>query len=185
MVPYHAADAPAVDPGVVARMKRVHPGLRLTFSPYALDLLNGHPILVEDTGQPVYDPAWYLWLKDSVTSHHIFLNMFSMDEGGFGHRNCESLESDIARRMSPGQIGQWLRAREGSMLAKKQADFRQTQTDKVEANEKRINDLILEGKSGVRDKKVFSYKGQHSRDNVGAVVYKDAKEDGWELPSEQ
>jgi hypothetical protein len=99
----------SVDTGVLRRLKRLDKNLRVTFSPYALDLFTGRPIVCEgavdtETGivhnGPVLDPAHFLWRKDSLCSHHHFVKTYSLLEGGLGHLAVMHLEADLAPRRS-------------------------------------------------------------------------------------
>jgi hypothetical protein len=53
--------------------------------------------------------------------------------------------------------------------------------DQVVANKSRINDLLLNGKTGKRTAKISSYGGQTNRGTPDQEFLVDPREDGWEL----
>lgn len=176
------ADAPSIDRGVLARLRRLDPDLRLTWHRYAIDVLTGEVILGPG-GKPVLDPAWYLWRRDrgSNAVYH-FVMSFPAREG-FGHREVAGLESDAGRLLDPKEIRLRHEARVEARRRKELERIRQKQRDKIAANRRRIHDLVFEGRLGVRDGRPFSYPGQPHRSTPGLVAMS-AREDGWELPEE-
>jgi hypothetical protein len=168
------------------RLRRLDPQLVLTWSPYSLDPLTSHPIemagnLDPYTGEwlvgPVEDPAYYLWRKDEVSSHHVFVMAFPR----FTNREVLGLERDIARFERPQDIMRIFHERDKARRAKLMGNKRETQTDKIEANEGLIDDLVVGGRNTRPQAKSFSYAGQGKKSTPGDVD-KSAKEFCWELP---
>jgi hypothetical protein len=167
-------------------MHRLDPQLVLTWSPYVLDVLTSQPVeqvgtMDPETGEthrgPVSDPAFYLWRKDETSSHHVFVKAYPR----FTDREVLALERDIARFERPQDIMTIFHQRDQQRRERAQANATQRQHDKIAANERRINDLVLGGKESRRPAKTFSYAGQGSRSTPGEVEM-DPKEGGWELP---
>lgn len=181
------SDGNSLDPGVKARLHRLDRQLRAHFSVYALDLVSGRPIeargnLDPETGirhhGPVVDPAWYLWRKDNLSSHHFFVSQYPR----FTHREVQGLEGDIARFTSVNHLARVLIEREEERNQRRLQAARGFRQDKVEANERRIRDLISGRDTGHRDARAFSYGGQTSRTSTAEQgrVLKDRHADGWE-----
>jgi hypothetical protein len=179
-------DGPSIDSSILKRLNRLDPQLVVTWSPYSLDVFTSRPIegsgvLDPYTGEyvtgAVKDPAFYLWRKDEYSTHHVFVNTYPR----FTNREVLALERDIARFERPQDIMRLFHERDSALRKRRKASHRAEQRDKIEANDSRINDLVLDGKLGRRQGKMFSYKGQSGRSTPGDVEV-DAKEDGWELP---
>jgi hypothetical protein len=160
----------------------------VTWSPYALDVLTSNPIegsgmLDPHTGEyvtgPTPDPAYYLWRKDECSTHHVHVTTFHR----FTNREVLALERDVARFHRPKDLWRLFQEHDTERRMRRHISQRQRQEDKVEANERRIDDLVLGNKLGNRQAKMFSYGGQINRSTPGDVEV-DAKEDGWELPEE-
>jgi hypothetical protein len=168
------------------RMRRLDSQLVLTWSPYSLDPLTSNPIEMQGrldphTGEwlrgPVKDPAYYLWRKDECSTHHVFVMTFEK----FTNRQVLALERDVARFNRPQDIMRIFHARDEARREKELGRKRQTQDDKVNANEQRIDDLVLGNKLSRRQAKSFSYAGQGNKSTPGDIEM-DHKEAGWELP---
>jgi hypothetical protein len=182
-------DGPTVDSGVLKRMKRLAPRLKVTWSPYALDPTTGR--VLEQSGKvdpyygnvltgPVKDPAFYLWRRDSSSSHYFFVSMYRT----FGHREVHGLEGDIARLVRPQDILPIIQANEERRKATGKRAQRDTQRAKIAANKTKIEET-LEGKRDARSPRVFSYPGQGaSKDTSGREIELQGREAGWELPEE-
>jgi hypothetical protein len=190
MVPVNHAAAPALERGVLNRLKRLDPSLRVTWSPYALNPETGRPIEMSGRVDPesgeqllgaVRDPAFYLWKKDPGSSHHFFVGVSPR----FGHLEVLRLETDFARFYRPEDILRVVKTAADRRRALDRAAMEQLQRDKIRANRKRIHDLVFEGKRGLRSTKVVSYGGMTRRSSSAerALIEKEAREDGWELPS--
>lgn len=182
-------DGPSIDYGVERRLRRLNPNLKVTWSPYALDHLTGRPIEMSGaldcyTGEfnrgPVKDPGYYLWIKDGTFSTYYLVAIYQK----FGHEEVMHLEADVARHMDHSRVFEFLEARGKALRERGLSRKRDAQKQKVAANKKRIHDLVFEGKSGVRDAKVSSYKGQTRRLSSNELnrIRMDPREDGWELP---
>jgi hypothetical protein len=182
-------DGPSIDYGVEKRLRRLNPRLKVTWSPYALDHTTGRPIEMSGaldcyTGKinqgVVKDPAYYLWIKDEAFNTYYLVGIYQK----FGHEEVMHLEADVARHMDRDRVFEFLQERGKALRERGLARKRDLQAQKIRANKKRIHDLVFEGKDGVRDAKVSSYKGQTKRTSSGELnrIRKDAREDGWELP---
>jgi hypothetical protein len=190
MEPKNHAAAPAIEPGVLSRLRRLDRNLRVTWSPLALDVETGRPIEMELTLDPytgewlegtITDPAYYLWRKDNNSSHHFFVAVYSE----FGHPEVELLETDLARFHDPEEIPKLLRESNARLRQLGLRAKRELQRQKRKANKRRIHDLVFEGKGLRRSAKVASYPGAPTRTSSAerAQIEKEAREDGWELPS--
>jgi hypothetical protein len=182
-------DGPSVERSVLARMKRLDPQLRVTFSPYALDPMTCTPIeqsgiLDPYTGEYntglVEDPAFYLWRKDECSSHHVFVKAFPR----FTDREVLALERDVARFNRPQDIMRIFHERDTARREKALANKRELQNDKIAANARRIDDLVLGGKTSRRGGRSYGYSGQGSKGSPGDVEM-DPREGGWELPEQE
>jgi hypothetical protein len=190
MEPVGFADAPAIDRGVLARLRRLDPQLRVTWARYSLDPYTGKVILGSgrldpESGAriagPVGDPAFYLWRKDECSSHHFFVACFPQ----FGHAEVLRLESDIARFARAQDIGPMLRQRAEEARQRKLAANKQLRADKVVANKSRLHDLVFgendARRYGFREARAFGYAGQgsHTSSAEGGLVRVDNEKDGW------
>jgi hypothetical protein len=186
MEPLRHYDA-SVDSGVLSRLKRLDPQLRVTFSRYALNPDTGRPIEMSGRLDPctgewlagvVHDPAFYLWRKDDCSSHHFFVAAYPQ----FGHREVMLLEADLARFERPEDIERIVRERAERRRERQLSSVKGDRQEVRRANRKRIHDLVFEGKSGMREAKVSSYAGQSTRTSSAERqrFLADAKEDGWE-----
>lgn len=199
MIPFNHVAAPSIDRGVEARLRRLDPSLRLTWSPYALDVFSGNPILTTGCvnpdvspgeveyvapGRPVDDPSFYLWRKSDTCSHHFYVMAFPTPDPGFTYRQVLALERDLARFLSPREILSTMTEAADRRAKQAKAAQEQLQLDKIAANESRINDLVLNGRSGTRDGKAFSAPGVSRRSTPGRV-FMDPREDGWETPDNE
>ena len=176
MTPHSDADAPSIDRGVAARLRRLDPNLVLTWHRYYLDPLAARPIITR-AGEPVEYPSWHLWRRDDNTNHHHWIG----DYVRFGQREVASLERDLARFYSPSEILRRMSEQRSRTLARQRQQAEDIQKDKLAANEHRIHDLVFGGKDGTRDAKTFSYAGQRSRATPGRIQ-ESGEADGWELP---
>jgi hypothetical protein len=187
-------DGPSLDISVKNRLRRLDPRLVVTWSPYALDPATGLPIEHSGTpdtdplaplpkrGEPIKDPAFYLWLKDDARSTHWLVSIYQ----NFGHEQLMHLEDDVVRRYGEKNAFEVIAEKSQQLRDRALARKANTQRAKREANESRIHDLVFEGKSGYREAKVSSYKGQTSRQSSAerGRFLSDAREDGWELPEQ-
>ncbi len=190
---YNDRDGPTVDAGVLARLKRLDPKLVLTFSRWGIDPETTTPLELKLTAEVVdyedcskfhrrgnstylYDPCFYLWTQDP--DGRWCLVMSYQAETGFGHREVQKLEADVARTMRPSDIIAAIHQLKGERDAKAKADHKELRADIADANEHRIDDLMA-GKAGIRGAKIYSYPGQGNRATPGNVVMDD-KEAGWE-----
>jgi hypothetical protein len=200
MEPRSDSDAPTLDKGVLERLKRLDPKLKVTFCKYAIDQVTGEPIEVNVSpdwlddpdamsrlrqfgkSRVVLDPAWHLWSQDP-DGRWILINSYAA-AAGFGHREVAKLEGDVARYMRPSDLIalMWGRRKEHERKAKK--DHKELRSDIHKANKSRIHDLLFEDKPMERDGKFMSGPGLNRRGNMGTVL-KDDKEDGWEKPDPQ
>ena len=169
---------------MVRRLHRLDPALFVTWHRCVLDPETGNPVLTDDEGRPVVDPHWYLWRKcdDGKT------RLVSMYQH-FGHEQAHDLERDlfaaaVRGTASVGEILELVAHSRERMKQREHERFKQNQLDKIAANRHRIHDLIFEGKDGYRDAKPFSAPGVNVRSTPGRIIM-DAKEDGWELSSEE
>jgi len=192
---YTDTDAPAIDIGVLKRLKRLDPRLRITFSRYAINYLTSRPSMIHnwdydtcpDSSTRIHrrngaayllDPAYHLWSQggDGRWRH---VQAYPA-EGGFTDRHVKALEGDVARRFTISEI---LDRRERARQAAKEKaerDHKEERRDILNANQSRIRDL-LDGKTGTRQAKIMSYGGQGKRGTPGTVRMDD-REDGWEKP---
>ncbi len=194
---YNDVDAPSIEPAVLARLKRLDNQLCVTFSKFVINPLTSIPLecnpgpdwepqhlaRVADRGGSSYllEPSFHLWAKAGDGRwYHV---MQYLAEGGFGHREVESLEADAARTMRPSDIVEAIRRGQHDVEERRQAAYRERHDDTSKANEGRIRDLIFHDKSGVRQAKIASYPGQVNRSTPGDLLM-DAKEDGWDLPEQ-
>lgn len=161
-------------------MKRLDSCLFVTFSEWFLDGLTGQPVKTT-WGELVQDPSWYLWRRDRDTGEVHFVSMYKY----FGHEQVARLEADLARFLSPDEIIRRTTEARTARLRQARETFAQVQQDKIAANKSRIVDL-MNGKSGFRTVRSYSYSGQKNRSSSAEQqqVLKDAREDGWELPTE-
>lgn len=178
---YQSTDGPTLDQGLQARLKRIDPNLRVTFSQWAIDTATSRPVIYKYTGAPIPDPAHHLWIWSSRESRYFHINSFSMSQGGFTHRNAQFLEQDAGRRMKPSALLQQMLKVRDQKREREKAAHDQLQQDKIRENKKRIHDLVFENKQSVRQAKIVSHGGQSNRGLRGNVEM-DAKEAGWYLP---
>lgn len=192
MQPYNSTDAPAIDRGVKARLRRLDRDLFLSFSKYAIHPGTGQPLPLRgrmDDGIEQYErrsgdllliaPAWHLWVRDSDGRIHL-VNSYPA-ESGFGHREVAALEADAARFMTPSEIVEIARQRRMERDRKRRQEYRDRHADITKANWGRIRDLC-NGKSGYRERRIISGPGMGSRGAATERILTDAREDGWELP---
>lgn len=180
--PFHDRNV-SIEPGVLARLKKLDPNLLLTFSQYALSIVTGQPMDYAGTKDPIVDPAWYLWQRQPDGG---WINVaITSAEQGFGHREISNIEKwSWLKELKPEHIvalwetGAFNREQtKRQQIADRREQFRR-------ANKKRIGDLVFEQKSGLRQAKPISFPGQTSRNTVGTMVLEDAKRDGWEMPDD-
>ena len=76
-----------------------------------------------------------------------------------------------------------LHSRAEQRAERAEAARQQQREDIFAANQKRIGDLVFDGKSGMRTRNPISYPGQTDRSTPDERFLIDAKEDGWELPA--
>jgi len=154
-----------------------------------LDPLTGYPVeqpgvLNSETGEwefgPVRDPAFYLWHKEEVSTHHVFVMALPQ----FTHREVLALERDVARFARPKDIMRMFHARDTERRAKLEAERKDFGVQKILANDEKIRSIMLGGDRDVRQGKSFSYPGQSSRSTPGEIAMDD-KESGWELPEQR
>ena len=176
--PYHDACAPSIDPGVLARLRRLDKDLVVTWSPWVVDGLSGQPIIDNYTGRPVLDPAYAIWL--CVDGDYRLVKTSK----AFGHQEVEKLERDVGRHLNPADVMRQHTAKHQIKLRKAREDFRDRKQQVVDANAKRIGDLVFEGKTSERQARIFSAPNVGYRGTPG-LIHRDSREDGWELPQEQ
>lgn len=185
MKPYHDVAAPSIDPGVQRRLKRLDDELFVTWSPWALDVLSGQPIVIKDvpcdpvTGiKPrngrIHDPRFYLWLN--VLGEVRFVQSFAQ----FGQREVLSLETQLSRFHRPRDImrlkTEAFKRRQETMRAQHDAKLR----DVIEENEPVIRDLLNRKNNPRRDGKIYSSSVGY-RGGAGSVE-RDSRERGFVLP---
>jgi hypothetical protein len=189
---FHSSDV-NIDAGVLARLKRLDKNLRVTFSHFAINEVTSVPMVINDWGEEeapfivrrggtafLHDPAFHVWVREEG-SGRFHLVMTYPAANGFGHREVQKLEADVARYMSPTEILRKHRELREAAEAKEKQDNEELRSDILKANQSRIGDLVFGGKHGHRDAKIVSYPGQGNRGSRGQVK-KDDKEDGWEKP---
>lgn len=185
--PWSDADAPSVDPGVLARMKRLDRQLHVTWTRYTPDPITGQPAIGipgvdPHTGdyieaRPIEDPAFHLWRQDETSSQWHWVSSYAY----FGHQQVAKLEADVARYMNPDEI---MRARAAAIDArfKRVKDARDEQhVEKLKANRSVMNDTLFGKNRQHRDGRIFSGAGVKYRGGSGTVE-RSQKEMGWELP---
>lgn len=186
MIPTNPAEAPSIDHGVLRRLRELDPSLTVTWSPWALDVKTGRPIVGTGamdplTGDraigPTFNPLFYLWRKSDTCTHHFLVSVYEQ----FGHREVLSLERDVARFMRPEDIFRTFEARAAERRLAERAEYADRHQQISKANAARIGDLVFGNATGERDSKIVSYGGQKNRSTPGRVLA-DAKDDGWELP---
>lgn len=189
MNPFHHSAAPAVDVGVLRRLRRLDRCLFLTWSPWSLDPLSGQPIVPHTSvdpvtgdwinAEPVDDPAWYLWRREENSTKVFWVT--AVPGGYYGHEHVAKLEGDLARFMSPDAILRGIAEKRRDVDVKRKERYRERHADTLGANQGRIGDLLA-GRSGRRTGKIMSYGGQKNRGTPTQEFLPDAREDGWELP---
>jgi len=98
----------------------------------------------------------------------------------FGHAEVLKLERDLARFMSPSEVLRRLLEAREHYLKRERCRFEDRHSQIRKANSKRIGDLVFEGKSGLRTRKIVSYPGQVNRGTPTEEFLADSEEDGWE-----
>jgi len=199
MEPFHDSCGPSIERGVLARLQRLDSSLRVTFCRWAINPMTGQPQPTNAAGDPftghlvekrgdtdlLRDPAYHLWLK-KPSGEWVWVRGYAAD-GGFGHREVFNLEADAARMMSAMEILNKTRARQDSISEQGQKNALQLHQDVTKANFKRIQRLCHDHDKSydptTRDAKIVSYPGQVNRGTRFSKIEKDAKEDGWELPT--
>jgi len=178
MRPYHHAAAPSLPAGVKSRLKRLDPDLFVTWSPWMLDALTGRPIET-NWGALVPAPGFYLWRRDRDAGKTYWVSVFER----FGHEQVANLEADLARFMSPDEIIRRVAANRRRNMEAGRKRCEERRADVYAANKSRIVDL-MNGMSGRRPPKTYSYPGQQDRRSSmeRQEFLRDAREDGWELP---
>jgi hypothetical protein len=191
MEPVGFADAPSIDRGVLARLRRLDAQLRVTWARYSLDPYTGKvllgsgrldPMSGERIAGPVLDPAYYVWRKDECSSHHFFLAAYP----DFGHAEVFRLEGDIARFARAQDVGPMLRARAEEARQRKIKANKQFRADKVTANKSRLHDLVFgendAHRYGFRAPRAYGYavQGSHTSSGEGALIRESNRADGWE-----
>lgn len=181
---FQDVDAPRLDLGAQARLRRLDTRLAVTFSQYAIDPLTSQPLDAdrEAGGGPVVDPAWHLWIKNPDHGWLLVRSYYVARGEWFGHQQIAALEQDLMRTHSPGEILQLFAQRRDSHARRARAARDQEIADIGRANKRRISDLISDNKSGRRTRKLASYAGQHNRSTPSETFLPEAREDGWELP---
>ncbi len=192
---FNDSSGPSVDLGVLARMRRLDANLYLTFSTYGINPETTAPMEIKigpdfamyenmdrfhrrGNAWFIYDPSYYLWTKDPE-GRWVLVNTYPAVTG-FGHREVQKLEADVARTMRPSDIVAAIYEHKERREAKAKADEHQAKDDVFVANKSRMHDLMFEGKTGRRQAKIVSYAGQKNRSTPGDIL-SDAREDGWEL----
>ena len=180
MIPVNHSSAPAIEPGVRKRLKRLDPDLFLTFTPQSIDPLTGSVVLYR--GKPVKAPHFLLWVKHSDGSVH-FVNVYAK----FGHEEVGKLERDVARIWAPKDIQRNMREARQKRLTKQRELQAQRHKDKLNANKRKLAEITPvalggEGKTDHRDVKIFGGPGMGnlSKDTSGKYLFPDGKETGWE-----
>jgi len=193
--PYNESTGPSIDHGVLLRLKRLDPLLRVTYSHFTIDPHFTTPVEVhpqpdwEDApgtmervrkrGNSYYlhDPTFYLW-SSTPDGQWVLVNYYPA-ESGFAHREVMKLEEDVGRYMTPSEIARLVQKGADNWTQREGERWESFRLDKIRANKARIEGLVEKEDYGVRDAKIVSYPGQKNRSTPG-TVHKDADEDGWE-----
>lgn len=194
MEPYNASDGPAIDRGVLERMKRLDRNLHVTFSHYAIDYSTGCPVEVipgpDWEHEPVRrgdawfvaDPAFHLWVRGEDSLYHIVKSYPA--ELGFGQREVLGLEADVMRFMTPTAFLYEKMRNQARQEEKEHKDYKELRQDIAAENKSIIRDTVGLGDRDYtpnRQAKIVSYAGQGSRATPGDVRKSD-KEAGWVKP---
>jgi hypothetical protein len=185
MRPINHAEAPSVERGVLARLRRLDPQLFVTWSPWAINPVTGQVIeckasIDPDTGEEVeagavYDPAFHLWRRDDGSTCCLVMSFPK-----FGHAEVRKLENDLARFMKPSAILKAMAEARHAVQKKRHEDYEDYHNQLSKANSQRIGDLVFAGRSGRRTRKIVSYAGQRNRSTPTEEFLADPKDDGWE-----
>ena len=190
--PHSDAGAPALDLGVQSRLRRLDPRLRVTWSQWSLDPFSGKPITARRTGERIYAPGYTLWIYSRGAWEFVREYCCLREIDGavveihpslvFGHREVAALEADPARTMSAREILRRESQKKEDAKEKRSNNYDEGRDDFCRANARRMFDLAVDGKSGVRQARIASYPGQSVRSTPGSFL-SDPKEDGWEMPA--
>lgn len=197
---FNDSGGPSLDIGVEKRLYRMDKNVRVTFSYFAIDMQTSYPMTVNPnaTWEPaeramlvkhrgewlLRAPCYHLWSRRSSDDRWWYVKGYPAEQG-FGHREVAALEADVVRTgMTPSEIVN--RAFENEARKKEEAKlaYRDERKQLLNANKRRIEDLVRWGKSGRRQAKISSYPGQKNRSTPGEFL-SDPKEDGWELRNEE
>ncbi len=175
------------DRSVLRRLKRLDRKLKITFSPYNIDLFTGRVIESEGvidtvTGDrnvgAVLDPCFYLWRVEG--SHHTFVATYPMHEGGFNHESVLKLESDLARFHRPEDCWRIIEESHKKGIDRKRAahadDMRQKALDA-----KPLMKRIVEGDGDHlfhREARAFSYRGASAKSTADTRIERSPRELG-------
>jgi hypothetical protein len=178
---FQDVDAPRLDHGAEARLRRLDARLAVTFSQWAIDPLTSHPIEAdpEAGGGAIEDAAWHLWIKHP---EHGWLHVhayYVVRGEWFGHEQIGWLEADLGRTKSPDEILRMFAQRRAEHTQKCRAAYDQNAADHFLENKRRIHDLLFNGKSGMRERKIMAYPGQTNHSTPSEKFLSDAREDGW------
>lgn len=171
---YRDSAAPTLDVGVRARLRRLDLGLEVTFCSLAVDPLTSRPLITDDGGV-IRHPVWTVW---SLGSDGVY--RYVSEHQHFGHEQVARLESDLARAMAPRKIIRSLMERQLEGRQRGIAHAREERAYARKQNRRRINDLVVHGKRGVRAPKIVSYPGQTTRRTPTAEIPLTDREAGWE-----
>lgn len=197
---YHdSTNAPALDKTVLDRLKRLDSNVKLTYSRFVINPMDGSPLAMHVTAdwydhrpevvknlvkfgnnQYVLDPAWHLWAWTGEGRWYLIKSYPAAQ--GFGHREVMALEGDAARWMKPSEIVAQAKRLEEEKVARQKAKYAEVRKEVLKENETRIKDYIYGKQDTDRDGKLFSYGGQSHRGSTGKVE-RDSKEDGWVKPT--
>lgn len=159
------------------------PRLAVTFSQSAIDPLTSLPIEVdrEAGGGTIRDPAWHLWLLHPAHGWLHVHTYYVVRGEWFGHEQIGWLEADLGRTHTPDEILRIFAQNRATQTQRQRARYDQSKEDNLRANKKRIHDLLFEGKSGMRERKIMAYPGQTNHATPSERFLSDAREDGWEI----
>lgn len=175
---YTDSDAPSLDRGVVSRLRRLDPRLAVTWSKWDINPLTTRPMIYKGNAIRLPEPRWHLWSRDSDGRWRYVQSYLH-----FGQEQVMRLEGDVARRFTISEvIDGFERARQDAKERKERA-IEDRRRGIRENNKSRIRDLVFEGKSGLRTRRIMSAPGV-SCTTPDQPFLADPKEDGWDLPEE-
>lgn len=160
--------------GVLARLRRLDRDLSVTWSAYSIDPHTCKVIEWDETGEPIEEPMFHLWLHRPMEGY-LWVNAYP----SFGHRQVLALERDVSRFYAPGEILRVIMSAQHERRQRELKAHRELHRDIVKANRRPIEKL-LDGRVEMRDGKIFS--GAGGSRGLRAPVPMDPREAGWERP---